>query len=93
MSVAKWLPLFGYVASILAANALIVFLGVVPVGFGLDGALLLAPAGVYAAGFAFTFRGLTQDALGRRWSIGGTTGAPNQRLGPLICHPTIGTEE
>ena len=57
-----WLLL--YVASIVAANWLIVTVGLVPVGFG-----LLAPAGVYAAGFTFTFRDLTQDALGRRWSV------------------------
>jgi len=61
----KYLPLLGYIASIVAANLMITVLGLVPVGFG-----LLAPAGVYAAGFAFTFRDLTQDALGRRWTVG-----------------------
>jgi uncharacterized PurR-regulated membrane protein YhhQ (DUF165 family) len=58
-----WLA--GYIGSIVLANWLIVHLGVVPVGFG-----LYAPAGVYAAGLAFTFRDLTQDALGRWWTAG-----------------------
>lgn len=56
-----WLVL--YVATIFAANAAIATFGLVPVGFG-----LLAPAGVFFAGLAFTFRDLTQDALGRRWT-------------------------
>jgi uncharacterized PurR-regulated membrane protein YhhQ (DUF165 family) len=54
-----------YIATIFGANLLITYVGVVPVGFG-----LLAPAGVYCAGLAFTFRDLTQDALGRRWTVG-----------------------
>lgn len=53
-----------YVLTILAANWAIVTFGLVPVGFG-----LLAPAGVYAAGLAFTFRDLTQEALGRGWTV------------------------
>lgn len=57
-----WLS--GYVLSILAANWLIQTFGVVPIGFG-----LAAPAGVFAAGFAFTFRDLVQDRLGRRWTL------------------------
>jgi uncharacterized PurR-regulated membrane protein YhhQ (DUF165 family) len=59
----KYLPLFGYIATIFAANWAITTFGLVPVGFG-----LLAPAGVYFAGLAFTLRDLTQDALGRRWT-------------------------
>jgi queuosine precursor transporter len=50
-----------YVATIFAANWAIAAFGVVPVGFG-----LMAPAGVYFAGVAFTFRDLTQEKLGRR---------------------------
>src|SRR5215212_46416 len=50
-----------YVATIFAANWAIASFGVVPVGFG-----LMAPAGVYFAGLAFTFRDLTQEKLGRR---------------------------
>jgi uncharacterized PurR-regulated membrane protein YhhQ (DUF165 family) len=54
-----------YIASIFLANWMIVTFGLVPVGFG-----LLAPAGVYAAGLAFTARDLLQDALGKRWVAG-----------------------
>jgi uncharacterized PurR-regulated membrane protein YhhQ (DUF165 family) len=50
-----------YMATIFAANWAIATFGVVPVGFG-----LMAPAGVYFAGLAFTFRDLTQERLGRR---------------------------
>lgn len=57
--------LAGYILTILAANWAITAFGVVPVGFG-----LMAPAGVYFAGLAFTFRDLTQDALGKRWVLG-----------------------
>src|SRR5262245_7853295 len=59
----KYLPLVAYIATIFAANWAITTFGLVPVGFG-----LLAPAGVYFAGLAFTFRDLTQDGLGRRWT-------------------------
>ena len=59
----RFWPLIAYVATIFAANWAITTFGLVPVGFG-----LLAPAGVYFAGLAFTFRDLTQDALGRRWT-------------------------
>ena len=52
-----WLAL--YVASIVAANVLIVTVGLVPVGFG-----LLAPAGVYAAGFTLTLRDLDPGRAG-----------------------------
>ncbi len=37
----------------------------VPVGFGLE-----APAGVYFAGLAFTFRDLVQERFGRSWTLG-----------------------
>lgn len=56
--------LLGYITTILAANWAITAFGIVPVGFG-----LMAPAGVYAAGLAFTFRDLTQEALGRGWTV------------------------
>lgn len=58
-----WLLL--YVGTIFGANWAIATFGLVPVGFG-----LLAPAGVYFAGLAFTFRDLTQESLGRRWTFG-----------------------
>src|SRR5215204_4616513 len=50
-----------YIGTVFAANWAIARYGVVPVGFG-----LLAPAGVYFAGLAFTLRDLTHEALGRR---------------------------
>ena len=59
----KLWPLLAYIATIFAANWAITTFGPVPVGFG-----LLAPAGVYFAGLAFTFRDLTQETLGRRWT-------------------------
>jgi uncharacterized PurR-regulated membrane protein YhhQ (DUF165 family) len=49
-----------YIGTIVAANWLIQHLGAVPVGFG-----LLAPAGVYMAGLAFTLRDLLHEAAGR----------------------------
>lgn len=61
----KYAALIGYVATIFAANWAITTFGLVPVGFG-----LMAPAGVYFAGLAFTLRDLTQDRLGRRWTFG-----------------------
>jgi uncharacterized PurR-regulated membrane protein YhhQ (DUF165 family) len=54
------IAVLGYVATIFAANWLIVHVGPVSVGFG-----LVAPAGVYAAGVALTLRDLTQALLGR----------------------------
>lgn len=54
-----------YVACIVGANLAITLFGFVPVGFG-----LLAPAGVYVAGAAFTARDLVQEHLGRRWTVG-----------------------
>lgn len=53
-----------YIATIFAANWAIQRYGTVPVGFG-----LMAPAGVFAAGLAFTFRDLTHEWLGRSWVI------------------------
>src|SRR3954447_9871108 len=58
------LPLVGYVAVIVLANWAIQQFGLVPVGFG-----LLAPAGVYFAGLAFTLRDLVQEQLGRKWTL------------------------
>lgn len=55
----------GYILTIFAANWAIARFGGVPVGFGLE-----APAGVYFAGLAFTLRDLTQERLGRRWTVG-----------------------
>lgn len=56
--------LVAYILSILGANWAIERFGVVPVGFG-----LVAPAGVFFAGFCFELRDLVQDTLGRRWAV------------------------
>lgn len=53
-----------YIATILAANAAIEHFGAVPVGFG-----LLAPAGVYFAGLAFTFRDGVHERYGARGAL------------------------
>lgn len=58
------ITLAGYILTIFAANWAITAFGVVPVGFG-----LLAPAGVYFAGLAFSLRDALQETLGRRWVI------------------------
>jgi hypothetical protein len=49
-----------YVATIVLANWLVHRFGLIPVGFG-----LMAPAGVYAAGFSFPARDFVQRSLGR----------------------------
>lgn len=56
--------LVGYMLTIIGANWAISTFGLVPVGFG-----LLAPAGVYCAGLAFTLRDLAHEAVGRRWVL------------------------
>lgn len=53
----------GFVATVWAANWLISHFGVVHVGFG-----LLAPAGVFAVGVAFTLRDVTHRTLGP-WAV------------------------
>lgn len=58
------LVLIGYIATIFLANWAIQAFGLVPVGLG-----LVAPAGVYFAGLAFTFRDLVQERLGRTWAV------------------------
>jgi uncharacterized PurR-regulated membrane protein YhhQ (DUF165 family) len=50
-----------YIATIFGANWAIETYGFVPVGFG-----LMAPAGVYFAGLAFTFRDLVHERVGVR---------------------------
>jgi uncharacterized PurR-regulated membrane protein YhhQ (DUF165 family) len=56
-----WVAL--YIGTIVLANWAIQTFGLVPVGLG-----LMAPAGVYFAGLAFTFRDLVQEQLGRGWT-------------------------
>jgi len=58
------IPLVGYIVVIVLANWAIERFGLVPVGFG-----LMAPAGVYFAGLAFTLRDLVQEGLGRTWTL------------------------
>jgi hypothetical protein len=53
-----------FVATIFGANWAIETYGLVPVGPD-----LIAPAGVYFAGLAFTFRDLAQDRVGRLWIV------------------------
>lgn len=56
--------LVGYILTIFAANLAISTIGLVPVGMG-----LMAPAGVYFAGLAFTLRDAVQETMGRRWTV------------------------
>lgn len=53
-----------YIGTIFAANWAIQRFGFVSVGFG-----LVAPAGVYFAGLAFSARDGVQEELGRRWVV------------------------
>jgi uncharacterized PurR-regulated membrane protein YhhQ (DUF165 family) len=61
LGVVAWLA---FVATVFVANWLVQTYGVVQVGFG-----LVAPAAVFAAGFAFTFRDLVHRLLGRKWTV------------------------
>jgi len=62
----KYLPVVGYIGSILLANWLIATFPPIVVWPWPE---LRAPAGVLAAGFVFSFRDLTQETLGRWFSI------------------------
>lgn len=53
-----------YVATIYAANWALERYGFVSIGFGLT-----APAGVFFAGLAFTFRDFLHEAAGRAWVV------------------------
>jgi len=53
-----------YLGTIVAANWAITRFGAVPVGLG-----LMAPAGVYFAGLAFTLRDLLHEAAGTVWVV------------------------
>lgn len=59
------IALAGYIFCVVAANATLALVGLVPVGFG-----LMAPAGVLWAGLALTMRDLTEDRLGRLAVLG-----------------------
>lgn len=60
---AALLAAVGFVSTVFAANWAIVRFGAVPVGFG-----LMAPAGVYFAGLAFTLRDVLHE-FGGRWVV------------------------
>jgi queuosine precursor transporter len=62
----RWLPFLGYLASILLANWLVANVAPIVVWPLPE---LRAPAGVLAAGFVFSFRNLTQETLGRQFSV------------------------
>ena len=57
--------LAAYLASIIGAAALVVYVGPVPVGLG-----LVAPAGAYMVGVTLVLRDLTQDQLGPKATYG-----------------------
>jgi uncharacterized PurR-regulated membrane protein YhhQ (DUF165 family) len=62
----KYVPVAIYIACIVAANWAIQTFGIIKIPvFG-----LIAPAGVYFAGFTFAARNFTQGSLGRRWGFG-----------------------
>lgn len=61
----KPLSLIAYIGSIILANALVVTVGLIPVGFG-----LYAPAGVLAVGLTLSLRDAVQDRYGRRVAFG-----------------------
>jgi hypothetical protein len=61
-----WASLVAFIAVVWLANWSITKWGLVSVGFG-----LMAPAGVYFAGAAFTLRDLVHQSLGRSWVLAG----------------------
>lgn len=60
----KWLLFGAYVSVVWLANWAIQTFGVVPIGFG-----LMAPAGVFFAGLAFTLRDGIQESAGKGWTV------------------------
>lgn len=54
-----------YLVTIVVSAALVEYIGILPVGFGLS-----APAGAYVVGVTMVFRDLTQDQLGPWWTYG-----------------------
>lgn len=72
----------GFVGTVFAANWAITRFGVVPVGFG-----LLAPAGVYFAGLAFTLRDVLHE-WGGRWAVLAAIGA-GAAASALVAPPAL----
>jgi len=71
-----------YLSTIAAANWAINQYGAVPVGFG-----LIAPAGVFFAGLAFTLRDLLHETGGRTWVLAAI--AAGAALSFAVANPTI----
>jgi hypothetical protein len=59
------IPFIAYLSTIVLANLTLLWVGLIPVGFG-----LMAPAGVLWAGLALTLRDWNQDANGRSITVG-----------------------
>ena len=58
------LALLAFIATVVGANWALATFGIVPIGFGLT-----APAGVFAAGLAFSLRDWLHEAGGRAWVL------------------------
>jgi queuosine precursor transporter len=71
-----------YLSTVIAANWAVTRYGVVPVGFG-----LMAPAGVYVVGVAFTLRDLLHET-GGRWLVLGAI-AVGAVLSVLVASPAL----
>lgn len=65
MKIIGWIAAALFVATVWAANYAVEHWGLVSVGFG-----LMAPAGVYFAGLAFTLRDVVHRSLGRSVVLG-----------------------
>jgi hypothetical protein len=61
----KYIILVGYIGVIIAANWSISQWGIITIGFG-----LMAPAGVYWAGLAFSLRDALHEISGKTWVVG-----------------------
>lgn len=61
---AKFTLMFAFAGTVVAANWALTVYGIVPIGFG-----LMAPAGVFFAGLAFTLRDLLHESGGRAWVL------------------------
>ncbi len=71
-----------YLSTVIVANWAVTTYGVVPVGFG-----LMAPAGVYVVGIAFTLRDLLHET-GGRWLVLGAI-AIGAVLSVLVASPAL----
>ena len=56
--------IIAFAGTVIAANWALATFGIVPIGFG-----LMAPAGVFFAGLAFTLRDFLHESGGRRWVL------------------------